>query len=401
MSLLLKALEKAARDRAEAKAESRSEAPVAELALEPIEPERARAAGAQASQPEPAPRAQSAPEPARAATVLQAGVRTPGRGAAAYVRTHPLAVLGGFAALFLVGFAVYVYLQIYPPTPLVAQPPPASQPPRGSLAQAPAAPGPASAGGAADATSPKPLAAAPLLEQSASEGPAPAPPPAPARAKPPAEKEPQAAPPESPRDRIVVSRGDAEPAMHPLLPQAYAALRAERVHEAERLYRRLLEAEPLNVDALLGLAAAATLRGDEEEATRHYLNVLRLNPRHALAQSALLGLLGRADPVAAETRLHELLAREPSAFVYFTLGNLYADQSLWLQAQQAYFQAHHLEPANPDYAYNLAVALEHVNQPKLALGYYRRALELSARSSAHFDPAQAKERIGRLAAQVE
>ena len=41
------------------------------------------------------------------------------------------------------------------------------------------------------------------------------------------------------------------------------------------------------------------------------------------------------------------------------LGNLYADQSQWAPAQQAYFQAHHLEPDNPDYAYNLAVGLDH------------------------------------------
>jgi tetratricopeptide (TPR) repeat protein len=116
----------------------------------------------------------------------------------------------------------------------------------------------------------------------------------------------------------------------------------------------------------------------------------------------LIALLGRADPLAAETRLKQLIARDPSPFQFFTLGNLYADQSLWAQAQQSYFQAYHLEQSNPDYAYNLAVALEHLSQSRLALGFYRRALQLaSARGRANFNLPQAQERISSLASQVE
>jgi tetratricopeptide (TPR) repeat protein len=124
---------------------------------------------------------------------------------------------------------------------------------------------------------------------------------------------------------------------------------------------------------------------------------LQLDPRNGLAQAGLIGMLGRADPIAAETRLKNLISREPSAFLYFTLGNLYADQNQWPAAQQAYFQAHHLQPDNPDYAYNLAIGLEHLAQPKLALEYYRRATQLAAnKGHANFDVATAQERIGRL-----
>jgi tetratricopeptide (TPR) repeat protein len=116
----------------------------------------------------------------------------------------------------------------------------------------------------------------------------------------------------------------------------------------------------------------------------------------------LIAAFGRGDPLSAETRLKQLIVRDPSAYLYFTLGNLYADQSLWAQAQQAYFQAHHLEPGNPDYAYNLAVGLEHLGQARLALGFYRRALVLaSARGHANFSRAQAEDRIVRLGARVE
>lgn len=190
--------------------------------------------------------------------------------------------------------------------------------------------------------------------------------------------------------------------MNPLLPRAYAALQENRLADARSLYNELLQAEPVSIDALLGLAQLETLEGNTEEATKHYFRILELEPRNPLAQSGVIALLGRADPISAESRLKTLIAREPSSHLFFTLGNLYADQAMWPAAQQAYFQAYHLEPTNPDYAYNLAVGLEHVGQPKLALGFYRRAAELAvAKGHTHFNLAQAKERIGTLASQVK
>jgi tetratricopeptide (TPR) repeat protein len=112
--------------------------------------------------------------------------------------------------------------------------------------------------------------------------------------------------------------------------------------------------------------------------------------------------MGRADPAASESRLKSLIAREPSPFLHFVLGNLHADQSQWAQAQQAYFQAHHLEPDNPDYAYNLAIGLDHLRQPKLALNYYRRAESLaSAQGRSNFNLSHARERIRALTTQLE
>ena len=84
-------------------------------------------------------------------------------------------------------------------------------------------------------------------------------------------------------------------------------------------------------------------RATATQPPRHYLKVLELDPRNALAQAGLIGIVGRADPLAAETRVKQLIARDPSAYLYFTLGNIYIDQNRWPDAQQAYFQA--LPPA--------------------------------------------------------
>lgn len=413
----MKALEKAAKDRGAGPAEpgakpipvpsSVASAPAlastSELSLEPL------AAETPSFQPRHEPQLKSAPpaaappaatsaasakpqgDPAKAATVMQASSKRSTGGVGVYLRSHPMIVLGAAAALFLAGFGVYVYIQIFNPGLLVSQPPPAPKPP---LAQAPA-PGALPASPIATSSVIEP-AGAPALPQ-AGAVPPPQPKPAAAPALPATET------PDSARNTITVSRTTNTAAgIAPLLAEAYAALESNSLDSAQRLYNQLLRNEPKNIDALLGLAAIATQHGKTDEATRHYLQILELDPRHALAQTGLISLLGRADPLAAESRLKQLISRDPSPYLYFTLGNLYADQSLWAQAQQAYFQAHHLDSANADYAYNLAVGLEHVNQPKLALGYYRRAVQLaSARGRANFSLPQTRERIAILASRAE
>jgi len=181
------------------------------------------------------------------------------------------------------------------------------------------------------------------------------------------------------------------------LTSAYQALEKGQLNDAERMYRQVLASNPASVDGMLGLAATLAQQNRGDAATQLYLRVLEQEPRNAHAQAGLLALGGRADPVAAESRLKQLIARDPSAYLYFTLGNLYAEQGQWAAAQSAYFQAHNLAPDNPDYAFNLAVGLEHLSQPKIALDYYRRALTLAqARGNAQFDAARVQTRIRSL-----
>ena len=59
-----------------------------------------------------------------------------------------------------------------------------------------------------------------------------------------------------------------------------------------------------------------------------------------------------------------------------------------------------MAPQHPDYAFNLAVALEHLGQIQPALDYYRRALSLATRYPAGFDVATAEQRVRALEKQV-
>jgi tetratricopeptide (TPR) repeat protein len=176
-----------------------------------------------------------------------------------------------------------------------------------------------------------------------------------------------------------------------LLEEAYAAFQSGRLDEAQALYQQRANAGH-NADALLGLAAVAQARGQTAEAIRLYQAVLEITPRNAIAQAALIDTLGTTDPVAAESRIKNMIARDPSGFLFYALGNLHADQKRWSDAERAYFDAHQLEPGNADYAFNLAVSLDHLKQADAAARYYETALKLAGPAT-RFDRALAESRV--------
>ncbi|MCA1804647.1 MAG: tetratricopeptide repeat protein, partial [Xanthomonadaceae bacterium] len=128
-----------------------------------------------------------------------------------------------------------------------------------------------------------------------------------------------------------------------------------------------------------------------------YRELLRINPRDATAFAALAALEQVPDG-NGESELKLRLAEQPNSdHLHFTLANLYAAQRRWPQAQQAYFEAQRLAPENADYAFNLAVSLEHLGRPGLAVEYYRRALHLARSQGVQFDHAIAQGRVAALA----
>ena len=96
-----------------------------------------------------------------------------------------------------------------------------------------------------------------------------------------------------------------------------------------------------------------------------------------------------------ETSLKNMLAKHPvDANLYVALGNLYAEQNQWSAAQQAYFEAYSLNKTT-DNAYNLAVSLDHMGKPKLALPYYMHALE-QATDAGNIDKVALQARISAI-----
>jgi len=392
--------------------------PVREAKTAPVrEPARA-AAGARS-----APGAPSAPnagaERAAAQRVFEAKFKEPNPRLPFFIT---LGVLGAFA----VGAVLYFWLQLRstPSLAINTNPPraadeksvdpsllkpaaiPGAAEPASAAAAIPGLPGaapvqaqavPPQASAAPAAPAAAPVAAAPTVSPPAAAPPAVA---AASPAKPPAETaaaRSRPAPKASSEDRPVsVNRNG--PQIHPLVASGYTAYMAGDLAKARADYQQVLSEESANRDALLGLAAVELRAQRYDLADGYYRRVLQIDPRDAYAQAGMVALRSQQlDPVLVESRMKSLLAVDREAnFLYFTLGNQYAQQGRWAEAQQSYFKAFSADPENPDFAFNVAVSLDQLHQPKLALEYYRRALALAQKRSASFDAEVARTRVQQL-----
>jgi tetratricopeptide (TPR) repeat protein len=388
MSLLLEALKKAEKAKEEAQRRAKGDAGP-ELRIEnpspiPEKPVLTRAELPDIRQPleiltdeiaprqaEPAPEAVESDQPqaaerAAARKVFEAKFREPNPRLPFYIT---LACLG-MAAIGIVG---YFWYQLRPPPSLVN-----ANPPR--AAQQAAAPSPAP-------RERPPREAAPVA------------PPAAARVSaPPAPRFAPAPPPQPRLAEAPVTQTRPSPQIDPKVASGYAAYLAGDLATARADYQAALRDDAGNRDALLGLAATDVRAGRYEAAEAAYLRLLQNDPTDSNAQAGLIALrASRLDPLTTESRVKTLLAADPGANVlHFTLGNQLAQQGRWAEAQQAYFKAMAADPDNPDFAFNLAVSLDHLRQSKLAADYYRRAIALAEKHGASFDLAAARTRAAQL-----
>lgn len=395
------------------------------------------------------PRAAPRREPARAAQGAQSPAADAGRATAQRVFEAkfkesnprlPFYITMGALGAFAVGTGIYFWIQLRPAPPLVNTNPPraADEKPvdpaalkSAVLPNAPAAPAaipglptstpaasaPAPAtSAAAPVTTAGPIAAAPAPAPTVA--PAPAPTAAPAQPAPPAIKAQPAAQPaapaaakpapatprspaaRTPREERPVTVSQRGPQIHPRVASGYAAFLAGDLAKARDDYQQVLREEPANRDALLGIAGVEMRAQRYDLANGYYQRVLQIDPRDPHAQAGMVALRGQQlDPVQVESRVKSLLAADREANVlYFTLGNQYALQGRWPEAQQAYFKAYSADPENPDFAFNVAVSLDQLRQYKLAHEYYQRALSLAQRRAADFDIEAARSRVQQLSA---
>lgn len=196
----------------------------------------------------------------------------------------------------------------------------------------------------------------------------------------------------------------------PTLLAAYQAFGRGEDAAAQQQYRQVLQRDVRNVDALLGMAAIAQRQSRDADAMGWYQRVLEIEPRNTIAQSAMTNVQMQAnlasqdsasiDLMGTESRIKSMLAQQPeSANLHAALGNLFVAQNQWAAAQEAYFNASHFAPNSADYAFNLAISLDHLGKPGLALAQYRRALDLLNKTAAISpDRAQLEARIQALQA---
>ena len=191
------------------------------------------------------------------------------------------------------------------------------------------------------------------------------------------------------------------PAPAPRVPAeisaGYESLRSGDLNGARRSYATAYAADSSSIDANLGLATVEARLGNIGAAAGHYRRVLNADPGNATALAGLASMADMSQPEQLEQQLRADISRHPqSAALHFALGNLYAARGRWEDAQGAFFEALRLEPASADALYNLAVAMDHMGQSRLAADYYGRAVATARGRSSAFDPAQVERRIAQL-----
>jgi tetratricopeptide (TPR) repeat protein len=343
----------------------RAESAGAELELHPITPPAAAAAEKAASAA-----AQSAQATQSAKTLFQAkaaqGKDKPRRGL--------IIGLAAVIALAVLGAAGYVWFATRAVTPLApaprAAPIAAATPTEKPAAAATPAPAAASLEPLARPAPPDPAQlAADLLREA------------------PAQREPA----------FRLDRSQESARVPAEIAAAYDALRNGDYAAARRGYQAALAADSANIDANLGLATAEARAGNISAASLFYRKALELDPRNVTALAGLAALADASRPGAVEARLREDVMRHPqSSALHVALGNVYAAQKRWSEAQGEYFEAHRLDPANPDIAFNLAVSLDNLGRTALAADFYRRALESARAQPGQFDPAAVSRRLAEM-----
>lgn len=197
---------------------------------------------------------------------------------------------------------------------------------------------------------------------------------------------------------IRISRRKPAPTVDVDVKRGYEALQAGRFGEARGAYEQALKRDGALRDALIGLAWAMEGLEDHQGAQAALRRLLELYPRDAEALAAQY-LVGGGIPGDAAARFKQLAERsERNAPLHFALGVIHAEQGRWGEARLSFERAAALEPGQPDYLYNFALALDRLGQGPEAMRQYVKALNISFRQPAAFNQEMVRNRLRALAA---
>ncbi len=218
-------------------------------------------------------------------------------------------------------------------------------------------------------------------------------------------------------------------AQHTIQQTFHVALQhhqAGRLHDAEQLYRQILEQEPNHADALhhLGMAAGQAGRNDialeligraiaikpdypeahsnfgnalkgngqVEEAIAAYRRAIALRPSYAEAHGNLgsaLNARGQHDEAIAAYR-HAIALNSSNPITHYNLGNALKDKGQYDEAIAAYRRAVTFKPDYAEAHFNIGTAQGNRGKVDQAVAAYRRAIALKPNyAEAHWNLALA------------
>ncbi|HEY9050681.1 MAG TPA: hypothetical protein VIQ03_03995 [Gammaproteobacteria bacterium] len=179
-----------------------------------------------------------------------------------------------------------------------------------------------------------------------------------------------------------------------LLRRAYQAFNDADYVTSRQLYETVLEKEKNNKDAMLGVAAVAVKEQRLEYAKQKYLQLLYLDPKDSYAKAGLTAVESQQNTTLNESQLKMMLREQSDVpHLHFALGSLYASQEKWPDAQAEFFSAWSSDNQNPDYAFNLAVSLDHMDKTRQAIELYELSVKLLDAGNGNFSKDDVQNRI--------
>jgi len=181
------------------------------------------------------------------------------------------------------------------------------------------------------------------------------------------------------------------------LERGWMAYQSKDYTSSKQEYKKALDSEPNNHDALLGMAAVSLTQDEVETARDIYIKLLERDPRDPHAHAGLANIAQTNGANLSVTKLKQLIEYRPAdAHLQFALGNVYVQKKNWPEAQHAFFNAWKSDSNNADYAYNLAVSLDQLGKHREAKAYYQDSLKLATGKNISFSPEAVKSRLASL-----
>lgn len=194
-----------------------------------------------------------------------------------------------------------------------------------------------------------------------------------------------------------VQRAEKRDPVSEALERGWMAYQNKDYASSKREYKKVLESEPNNHDALLGIAAVSLQQDEVGTARVIYIKLLERDPRDPHAHAGLANIAQTDGANLSESKLKQLIEYRPDdAHLQFALGNVYVKKKSWPEAQQAFFNAWKADNSNADYAYNLAVSLDQIGKHREARAYYEDSLKLAAGKNISFSTDAVKNRLAYL-----
>ena len=162
------------------------------------------------------------------------------------------------------------------------------------------------------------------------------------------------------------------------LKEAFELLRQNKLEEAEKAFRALIEANPKEIGAYAGLADCLTARGRPVEAVEEYRKAVSLNPNSAELRHGLGRVLEAAGEVGEAVqeyqRAGELAPRNPVHLL--ALSGAYRRVEMYAESLAAAIRALGLDPTNAQTHLLLGAIHEGREEWEAALSCYRAAERL-------------------------